>query len=47
MKIMVVGAGYVGLVSAACLAELGHSVTCLDNDPEKIKKLVSGESPIN
>jgi UDPglucose 6-dehydrogenase len=46
MKIMVVGAGYVGLVSAACLAELGHSVTCLDNDPEKIKKLVSGESPI-
>lgn len=46
MKIMVVGAGYVGLVSAVCFAEMGHSVCCLDSDPEKIKQLSAGECPI-
>ena len=46
MKITFVGAGYVGLVSGTCLAELGHSVTCLDMDGEKIKSLSQGECPI-
>jgi len=46
MKILVVGAGYVGLVSAACFAELGHQVHCLDSDSEKIRRLRQGECPI-
>ncbi len=46
VKIAVVGTGYVGLVSAACFAELGHHVTGVDIDAEKIKKLRSGKSTI-
>lgn len=46
MKITVVGTGYVGLVSGACLAEVGNDVVCLDVDPEKIKILNEGGIPI-
>ncbi|KQT44528.1 UDP-glucose 6-dehydrogenase [Aureimonas sp. Leaf454] len=46
MKIAVVGAGYVGLVSGACLADFGHEVTCVDKDPAKIEALLSGRIPI-
>lgn len=45
MKIMIIGAGYVGLVQGICLAELGNDVTCVDVDEEKIKKLQNGASP--
>ena len=47
MKIAVIGAGYVGLVAAACFAELGHLVICVDNDAVKIAALQRGESPIH
>ena len=46
MKIVVVGAGYVGLVSAACFAEFGVNVTCLDQDEAKIARLRQGIIPI-
>ena len=46
MKISVIGAGYVGLAVTASLAELGHIVTCVDNDAEKIKLLRGGGIPI-
>lgn len=46
MKIAVVGTGYVGLVTAACFAELGHDVTGVDIDAAKVEKLKKGESPI-
>jgi UDPglucose 6-dehydrogenase len=46
MKIAVVGTGYVGLVSSACFAELGHEVWGIDIDEKKIEKLKKGESPI-
>jgi UDPglucose 6-dehydrogenase len=46
MKIAVVGSGYVGLVSGACLADFGHEVTCIDKDPAKIERLRAGELPI-
>lgn len=46
MKICVVGAGYVGLVSAAVLAEWSHDVTCVDNDEEKIAQLQAGVLPV-
>jgi len=46
MKICVLGTGYVGLVSAVCLAELGHQVVGVDVDGEKITKLKQGISPI-
>lgn len=39
MKICVIGAGYVGLTTAACFAQIGHSVTCVDKEQEKIEKL--------
>jgi UDPglucose 6-dehydrogenase len=45
MKIAVIGAGYVGLVTGACLADSGHAVTCLDVVREKIEKLRRGEIP--
>ena len=44
--ICVIGAGYVGLVSGACLAELGHRVVCVDSDPKKIALLTKGIMPI-
>ena len=47
MKITVVGAGYVGLVTGACLAEMGNHVVCLDVDPRKIDMLQRGEVPIH
>ena len=47
MKITVVGAGYVGLVTGACLAEMGNHVVCLDVDPRKIEMLQRGEVPIH
>jgi len=46
MKIAMVGAGYVGLVSGACLADFGHEVTCIDKDPAKISSLMDGVMPI-
>ena len=47
MKVTVVGTGYVGLVSAACLAEMGNDVLCLDIDQEKIRILEAGGIPIH
>lgn len=46
MKIVVAGTGYVGLVTAVCLSEIGHTVTCVDVDENKIKMLNEGKSPI-
>jgi UDPglucose 6-dehydrogenase len=46
MHITVIGTGYVGTVTGACLAYLGHHVTCVDSDSSKIEKLARGESPI-
>ena len=46
MKIAVIGAGYVGLVSGACFSEFGFDVTCIDKDPAKIQKINQGEMPI-
>ncbi len=46
MKIAMIGSGYVGLVSGACLADFGHVVTCVDKDAGKIAALLAGEMPI-
>ena len=46
MKISVVGTGYVGLVTGACLASRGHDVTCVDLDPERVAALNAAKSPI-
>jgi UDPglucose 6-dehydrogenase len=46
MKIAVIGAGYVGLVSGACLADFGHEVACIDNNAERVAALGRGEIPI-
>ncbi|MHC4627645.1 MAG: nucleotide sugar dehydrogenase, partial [Planctomycetota bacterium] len=46
MRICVVGVGYVGLVTSACLAEAGSNVTCVDNDSQKIAGLKEGRIPI-
>ena len=46
MRISMIGAGYVGLVSGACLADFGHEVTCVDRDEERVALLNRGETPI-
>jgi UDPglucose 6-dehydrogenase len=46
MRITVIGSGYVGLVSGICFAKLGHEITCIDKDENKISKLKSGVIPI-
>ena len=46
MKIAIIGSGYVGLVSGVCLANIGHQVICVDNNPDKIKILKKGLLPI-
>jgi len=45
-NLVIIGSGYVGLVSGACFAELGHNVLCVDKDPSKIKALQAGQIPI-
>src|SRR3569832_1875853 len=47
MKITIIGTGYVGLVTGACLAELGNNVFCLDLDQRKVEILNSGGIPIH
>jgi UDPglucose 6-dehydrogenase len=46
MKLMIVGSGYVGLVTGACLSELGHEIVCVDRDKTKIEALRAGVVPI-
>src|ERR1700735_2833923 len=46
MRVTVIGTGYVGTVTGACLAYLGHRVTCVDTDLSKIEKLRLGQTPI-
>jgi UDPglucose 6-dehydrogenase len=46
MRIVMIGSGYVGLVSGACLSEFGHEVVCVDNDTDKIAGLKRGVMPI-
>jgi UDPglucose 6-dehydrogenase len=46
MDISIVGSGYVGLVTGACFADVGHNVVCVDNDPRKVEALQAGRVPI-
>jgi len=46
MKLTIIGTGYVGLVTGACFAEVGHSVVCVDNDAAKVRTLQGGGMPI-
>ena len=46
MDISIIGSGYVGLVTGACFADVGHNVFCVDNDEQKIKALQAGRVPI-
>jgi UDPglucose 6-dehydrogenase len=46
MDISIIGSGYVGLVTGACLADVGHNVTCVDNDQRKVDSLQSGQITI-
>ncbi|MGN6516600.1 MAG: UDP-glucose dehydrogenase family protein [Rhizomicrobium sp.] len=46
MRIVMIGAGYVGLVSGACLSQFGHEVVCVDNDPARVRALDAGVIPI-
>ncbi|MFN3536396.1 MAG: UDP-glucose dehydrogenase family protein, partial [Brevundimonas sp.] len=46
MHVVMIGTGYVGLVSGACFADFGHDVTCVDKDKSKIARLLDGEIPI-
>ena len=46
MRVVMVGTGYVGLVSGVCFADFGHEVICVDKDPKKIDTLNEGGIPI-
>ena len=46
MRVAMIGTGYVGLVSGACIADFGHQVTCVDQDSTKISTLNAGKVPI-
>lgn len=46
MRVAMIGTGYVGLVSGTCFSEFGHSVTCVDKNPDRINSLLRGEIPI-
>ena len=46
MDISIIGSGYVGLVTGACFADVGHNVVCVDNDEAKVKTLHAGRTPI-
>lgn len=46
MRISIIGTGYVGIVSGACLAEKGHHVVCVDNNSEKVNEINAGKTPI-
>lgn len=46
MRVCVIGTGYVGLVTGACLSHIGHDVICVDNNEAKVKLMQSGQSPI-
>ena len=46
MRVCTIGTGYVGLVTGACLAHIGHDVICVDNNPAKVELMKSGQSPI-
>jgi UDPglucose 6-dehydrogenase len=46
MDLAIIGSGYVGLVTGACFADVGHNVLCVDNDAQKIKQLKAGQVPI-
>src|SRR5438876_10335433 len=46
MKISVIGAGYVGLTTAACFAQIGHDVFCSESDQDKLAKLRNGVVPV-
>jgi UDPglucose 6-dehydrogenase/GDP-mannose 6-dehydrogenase len=46
MKVSILGTGYVGLVTGACLAEKGHQVICVDVDAAKVARINRGEPPI-
>jgi UDPglucose 6-dehydrogenase len=47
MQVVILGAGYVGLVSAACFADFGHRVVCIDKDPGRVAMLKAGRVPIH
>ena len=47
MRVSIVGTGYVGLVTGACLAERGHTVVCVDTDPARVAAVNRGEPPIH
>jgi UDPglucose 6-dehydrogenase len=47
MRVAIVGTGYVGLVSGACLAEVGHDVVCVDIDQQKVDRINAGRTPIH
>src|ERR1700677_2406068 len=46
MRLSIIGSGYVGLTTGACLAEVGHHVICVDNDSKKVEQLQQGKIPI-
>src|SRR5207253_7877642 len=46
MDLSIIGSGYVGLVTGACFADVGHNVTCVDNDVRKVETLRAGRVPI-